>query len=324
MTCSAVSPSFAAVERVWAAMARDQAEVSVFLTPQWHASWWERFGGGLDLRLLVVGGEASPLGIAPMCYADGTLSFLGGTDLVDYHDFVFGASDPARFFAEAARCIDAEEWRTLDLTSIRETSPTLEHLPGLLRERGYRVSIEREDTAPGLALPASWDDYLARLTKKDRHELRRKLRRLERADGYRLVLSEPGSLAADVGALIDLMRESHEEKRGFMAPEREAFFRGMALEMSEAGMLRLFSLEVNGQTASAAVCFDFMGRRLLYNSGYSVAMREYSAGLLLKALTIRHAIDEGLVYYDFLRGDEPYKYDLGAADVLLYRVRAER
>ena len=324
MTCSAVSPSFAAVERVWAAMARDQAEASVFLTPQWHASWWERFGGGLDLRLLVVGDEASPLGIAPMCYADGTLSFLGGTDLVDYHDFVFGASDPGRFFAEAARCLDAEEWRTLDLTSIRETSPTLEHLPGLLRGRGYNVTIEREDTAPGLALPASWDDYLAGLTKKDRHELRRKLRRLERADGYRLVLSEPGALAADVGALIDLMRESHEEKRGFMAPEREAFFRGMALEMSEAGMLRLFSLKVNGQTASAAVCFDFMGRRLLYNSGYNVAMREYSAGLLLKALTIRHAIDEGLAYYDFLRGDEPYKYDLGASDVLLYHIRAER
>ena len=324
MTCSAVSPSFAAVERVWSALARDQAETSAFLTPQWHAAWWERFGGGLDLRLLVVGDEASPLGIAPMCYADGTLSFLGGSDLVDYHDFLFGASDPARFFAEAVRCIDAEEWRTLDLTSIRETSPTLAHLPDLLRGRGYRVTVEREDTAPGLPLPSSWDDYLARLTKKDRHELRRKLRRLERAGDCRLVLSEPGSLAADVGALIDMMLESHEEKRGFMAPEREAFFRSMALEMNEAGMLRLFSLEVDGQIASAAVCFDFMGRRLLYNSGYRLALREYSVGLLLKALTIRHAIDEGLAYYDFLRGDEPYKYDLGAADVLLYRVRAER
>ena len=41
------------------------------------------------------------------------------------------------------------------------------------------------------------------------------------------------------------------------------------------------------------------------------------------ALYIRDRIDRGEKRFDFLRGDEPYKYEWGATDQLLYRLVIE-
>ena len=119
------------------------------------------------------------------------------------------------------------------------------------------------------------------------------------------------------------MRES-QEKRGFLTPERESFFRRMADEMQNAGYLSLFFLEVDGERAAGVLCFDYFGRRLLYNSGYRHAYRDLSVGLMVKALCLKQAIEEGLTYFDFLRGPEPYKHHLGGRDVRLYRLVAHR
>jgi CelD/BcsL family acetyltransferase involved in cellulose biosynthesis len=43
-------------------------------------------------------------------------------------------------------------------------------------------------------------------------------------------------------------------------------------------------------------------------------------GLILKAFGIKKAIEEGMQFYDFLRGDERYKYDLGAMDSMLNKI----
>ena len=276
------------------------------------------------MRLFLVGDPSKPLGLAPMMREGDTLSFLGGADLCDYQDFVFGSANPEEFYPALARCLSAQPWRVLDLQSVHEDSPTLQHLPELLRLDGYAVEVVEEDKVPGLRLPSTWDHYLALLSKKDRHELRRKLRRLSEVGEYRLVRSTSGTLTEDIGEFLALMQESRDEKRDFLVPDRDAFFRTVAQQMEEAGLLRLFFLELDGHRVAAVVCFDYGGSRLLYNSGYQLAYRQYAVGLLLKALCIRQAIEEGLGYFDFLRGTEPYKYDLGGQDVALYRILARR
>jgi CelD/BcsL family acetyltransferase involved in cellulose biosynthesis len=184
--------------------------------------------------------------------------------------------------------------------------------------------VLQEDVVPGLSLPATWDDYLALLSKRDRHELRRKLRRLAQAGEYRLVRSTPETLKVDVDQFLEMMQESRDEKRHFLVPDREAFFRSVVARMDQEGSLRLFFLELAGQRVAAVVCFDYGGRRLLYNSGYRLSYNHYSVGLMLKALCLQQAIEEGLTYFDFLRGPEPYKYDLGAQDVALFRILVRR
>jgi CelD/BcsL family acetyltransferase involved in cellulose biosynthesis len=322
LTCTAAQTGFAEATGLWRRLLEGMDWSSVFLTPEWQEMWWEQFGGdGWELRLLTVGPSSSPLGIAPMALQGDTLAFLGDTDLFDYHDFV--GSTP-EFYKALVECLGEEPWRTLDLRSVPQLSPTLTHLVDLYRAKGYSVSVDEEDVVPGLALPKTWDEYLAGLRKKDRHELRRKLRRLEAAGDVRLVLSDGSALDEDVDTFLDLMRESREEKRDFMQPEREAFFRRIVRRLHELGHLRLFFLDIDGERTASVICFDHDGRRLLYNSGYRLAHRALSTGLMLKALCLKDAIEQGLHYFDFLRGPEPYKYHLGAQDVLLYHVLVRR
>ena len=321
MTCVAETTSFAPARALWDSLLPRAAWRSVFLAPEWQEAWWDEFGGEGELRLIAVGPPDAPLGLAPLRLRAGDLSFLGDSDLFDYHDFI--AADPA-FYPALFDCLEREDWRTMTLESVPEESPTLRLLPEAAVARGYGVEIEEEDVAPGVALPASWDDYLASLRKKDRHELRRKLRRLEAAGEVRVRLAEPATIDGDFAVFNEMMAESREEKREFLSPERAAFFRRMTRRMQEAGHLRLFLLEVDGDPAAAVLAFDYDGKRLLYNSGYRRQYGDLAAGLMLKALCVKDAIAQGLAYFDLLRGGEPYKYRLGAADSRLFRIRTTR
>lgn len=138
------------------------------------------------------------------------------------------------------------------------------------------------------------------------------------------MLSDDATLARDIDAFLDLMRESRDEKRDFMQPDREEFFRKVVHRLNDAGHLRLFSLDIDGERTASVICFDYGGRRLLYNSGYRLSHGHLSVGLMLKALCLKDAIERGMTYFDFLRGPEPYKYHLGAKDVGLYRMAVRR
>ena len=325
MTCSTLEASFHTAAALWHRLIEQRDRGSVFLTPQWQETWWDHYGGdSKELLLLAVGDESGPLGLAPMVRDGDTLSFLGSTDLFDYHDFILGQVPPADFYPTLASCLSKQPWRVLRLESIPEESAALQHLPDRFRADGYTVVIEQEDVVPGLPLPASWDHFLSGLRKKDRHELRRKLRRLDDVGAYRLVHATPESLEEDLDLFLDLMRESSDEKRDFMVPQREAFLRAVASRMQEAGYLRLSFLELDGQRVAGVICFDYAGSRFLYNSGYRVSFRRYSVGLMLKALCLQEAIESGLTYFDFLRGAEPYKYHLGAQNRGLYRMVVQR
>ena len=321
MTCVGLRTGFGAAGPQWDALVASQDEPNLFLTLEWQRTWWEHFGGDADLCLLMVGSESDPLGIAPMTLDGDVLRFLGGTDLFDYHDFVTG--DP-RFYDALADCLDGEPWHTMELTSVPDGSPTLEQIPRIYRARGCEVTVEREEVVPGLELPATWDDYLGGLRRKDRHELRRKLRRLDAAGSYRVRLATEATLRADAALFHEVMRESREEKRDFLGPEREGFFQDIVERMQSAGLLRLMLLELDAEPIAAVLAFDYAGRRLLYNSGFRLASASLSAGLLLKALCVKDAIERGLTYFDFLRGAEPYKYHLGARDASIHRIVVRR
>ena len=159
------------------------------------------------------------------------------------------------------------------------------------------------------------------LNKKDRHELRRKLRRMDSQTDWKWYsLSEPTQVAERLGEFLTLMRLSREDKDEFMTPERERFFHNITQRMAEMGQLQLFFLDQDGATVATSLCFDYGGSRLLYNSGYDPEYGYFSVGLLLNAMCLKDAIDRGLGYFDFLRGPEPYKAHLGGQQMSLYQM----
>jgi CelD/BcsL family acetyltransferase involved in cellulose biosynthesis len=316
---------FEDIEEEWRRLLPYCGTNTVFVTPNWQRVWWKEFGKGAELLLLGEKDGGCLQGLAALARRNGTITFVGNTEVCDYLDFVVPKGAEARFFRQLVELLAEWEWDSLLLTSIPQESPTLEHFPSLARERGFEVTMDREGVTPGVSLPRSWDEYLSTLSKKDRHELRRKLRRLESAGGVRFyACGSQSDLEQDMEDFLGLMRASGEEKSRFLTANKEKFFKAMAREMRSLGVLKLFFLEVKGVRVASALCFDYGPARLLYNSGFDPEYSYYSVGLLLKALCLKEALEEGKEYFDFLRGSEPYKYDLGATDRLLYQLTVRR
>lgn len=313
------SESFETVADPWTKLLGECATNTIFVTPQWQQLWWNHWGDGRELEILSVWDDAGDLvGLAPMRLGGRKMSLVGSTDVCDYSDFIVSKAHaeavlPAVFEDLSKRC-----WDRLVLHSVPDGSPTLAIFPALAKARGWSVELTQENVCPRADLPNDWESYLNGLTKKDRHELRRKFRRLDSAGDVRFYQSaQPDK---DMDDFIRLHTLSREDKAEFMTREMEAFFRE-AVGLPPAG---LYFLEVDGIRTAAIVRFDCGDSRLLYNSGYDPKYASLSVGLLLKAWAIREAIESGMKCFDFLRGDEPYKYDLGGVDYPIFELLVTR
>jgi len=313
--------SFQEIEREWESVLRDSPENTLFLTSQWQKVWWDTFGDGHTMCGFTYPESNEISAIASLAKSGDTVSFIGSEDTFDYNDFLIRPGNEVGFYQALLDCMEEQKFGMLRLVSLRETSPTLQILPDLARKHGYTVEVKEEDVTSGIGLPSTWDEYLSLLNKKDRHELRRKIRRMDSQTDWKWYsLTEPTEVNERLGEFIKLMRQSRADKDEFMTPERERFFYNITQRMSELGLLQLYFLHMDGVTVATSLCFDYGGSRLLYNSGYDPEYAYYSVGLLLNAMCLKDAIEQGLTYFDFLRGPEPYKAHLGGQQRNLYQM----
>ena len=304
------------VESTWSKIMTECYVNTIFITPQWQGIWWNRFKSDIkpSIQVLTSGGNA--IGVLPLLLENKEATFIGDSDVYDYMDFPIVQGYGEQFFSMAWDYLSEMGWDTLCLESIPENSPTLEYLPEVARNNGCNVELHNSDTTPCMDLPGSWEDYLSGLRKKDRHELRRKLRRLESNSEFKQYAVEikDESVREDIDEFFRLMALSRDDKSDFLTQENKEFFVDLALNFSESGKYKLFFMEIDGVRVASCICFDYDGTYLLYNSGYDPEKSSLSVGLLNKALTIQEAISQDIKEYNFLRGTERYKYHLGASD----------
>jgi Acetyltransferase (GNAT) domain len=223
-------------------------------------------------------------------------------------------------------------WDVVDLRRLRCGDPAGEALADAFGRRemaqGWTLNVEREDVCPVVHLPegASFDEYLATLGKKERHEIRRKLRRAEGVGDVRL--TDSPDPFADLEAFIDL----HQRKWGDLGlfpptsggDASRTFVRRLFEELGADGPLRLSFLTVGERRVAAGLMYRTAEGYLYYNAGVDPDARDLSPGVLLVAGYIRRALAEGARRFDFLRGNEPYKYEWGAADEPIQRLLVRR
>jgi CelD/BcsL family acetyltransferase involved in cellulose biosynthesis len=256
----------------------------------------------------------------------GRISFLADDEsLTDYLGPLVLDADRLPPLAEALLEYLRDEipgWRCFDANCLPVPFGFAEWLVEAADRLGFRFSLDQHELTAVLPLPPSWEAYLERLRPKQRHELRRKLRRLERGgEPPRLVTADAHTLEADLDAFVTLHRGSDGLKGKFMVPERATFFARLAHAFLPLGFLSLDFLEAGGERLASTFSFSFDGNFYLYNSAYDHAHRDLSPGLALVALLIRRSIRRGLGHFDFLRGRERYKFDLGAEPLPLHAVR---
>lgn len=304
----------------WSKVAERRSPASIFLTPEWIAVTREH--DSAEAVTLAVGDP--PHGIAALARdADGTFRFAGG-ELTDEQDVVAPAGQERAVAHAVGRWIAGEAQRRVRLEFVPEDGPTLEVMAAALAERGYNVERSRLITSPRLALPGDFETYVQGLGKKERHELRRKIRRLENATQASFRWASDAERGATLDRFFALHRLSRGEKADFMTPDVEHFFRDIADTLAPLGRLRLGVVRAHDEDAAVLFAFAYRGTLALYNAAYDPALASLSIGIVGHAWAIREAIRERFDTYDLLRGDEPYKYDLGATDRWLGRLEATR
>jgi len=305
----------------WEDLLRASPTNTIYLTPQWQQVWWDYYGTNRELAGFYVDDSGLLMAVASLAKKGDEVTFIGGPDTFDYNDFLVRPGFESKFFPTLLDELMSDDVKSMTLCSLQEDSPTLKYLPDLAETHGFVVTVIEEDVSPGLVLPETWEVYLSQLSKKDRHELRRKFRRLEALDNWEwYYLKSAVDIENRLDDFLRLMRMSAPEKEEYMTVERESFFRSMAVKMACLGLVKLFFLEIDGVPVAASLCFDYGLSRLLYNSGYDPEMSFYSVGLLMNAICLKDAIEQGDAYFDFLRGSEPYKYHLGGENHTLYQM----
>lgn len=324
LTHHADASAFETLAADWRALLANAPFNTLFYTPDWQKLLWTEFGTGM-LHIVALRDDAGQLvGVAPLALNDGVLSFACYKEITDYLDIVIARGHEAECFAALVawlKSADAPAWTSLNLTNVPATSQVFGTFAELLRAEGWQVETPKEDVCPVIALPPTFDAYLEQLDGKERRELQRKLRRAQ--EESRVVFStDRATLTADTADFVALMKASMVTKSDFMTPKMEAFFQKLTRAMADAGWLQLAFLEVGDEEprmrAAAYLNFTYGDATLIYNSGLDPAkFAHISPGQVLIAKLIEHAIASKHTVFDFLQGNESYKYKLGGKDVVL-------
>jgi CelD/BcsL family acetyltransferase involved in cellulose biosynthesis len=299
----ATPDDLAGLEAEWAALWSRCAGATPFQRPEWLLPWYEQLAHGGGVALLARDGDAL-VGLAPLHrWDEGGLRRVGlaGGPVSDYRDAL--ADDRCR--AEVAAALAA------GLPSLAEAA-VLDDLPPCAVLSG--PGAEPAQRCPELSLAQPWEAGAPRLARNVRHERRRLARAGEVAFARADAAGAPGVLAA--------MFRLHEARFGApVAGPVQRFHRAAAPRLLAGGLLRLHSLLVNGAVGAVAHVLVAGGRAHLYQLVHDPALAPRSPGTVLCAHAIEEARAEGCDVFDFLRGDEPYKYAFGATDRVTTRRR---
>jgi CelD/BcsL family acetyltransferase involved in cellulose biosynthesis len=191
--------------------------------------------------------------------------------------------------------------------------------PDIGHKRTSRVDNRNIDHAvcPVVTLPDSWEAYLeTKLSSQTRQKLRRFLRQVESDEAYRITVASAGTIEADLDILFKLWHAKWHMEKGDRIESIITSAREVLMDAFQGGELQLFVLWHNERPLGAiANMLDRVKKSVLfYIAGRDEEWKTPSPGLVLHGHAIRLAISEGYRSYDFLRGNELYKYAFGVED----------
>ncbi len=321
----------------WNALVEKSVTNAPFLRYEYLSTWWSTRGGGewQDANLAVITATQHGLlvGIAPLFLAinrdhEPALMLLGSIEISDYLDVIVPTDQHEAFMAELLDWLGSNypfTWRALDWYNLPENSPSLGALKKDAERYGWAYTQEVYQPSPFIPLPGDFETYLAGIDKKQRHEIRRKMRRAEESGrGVRwYLIDKEDDLDAAMESFLSLMAHDS-EKAAFLTEVMRSQMKASVHAAFRAGYLQLAFLDVDGEKACAYLNFDYDNKIWVYNSGLDRRFMDLSVGWVLLGYLLEWANNHQRAEFDFLRGDEDYKYKFGGQKRHVMRVKVTR
>lgn len=310
--------AFYSLKNEWDELLHKSNANNIFLTWDWLFNWWKFFQKDKELNILLVRENGSLKAIAPLFKSTSKIfglkkiQFLGSIGVgSDYLDFILYQNREHELLFEILSFLDKQSnsWDIVNLTDIPEQSST----PSLFNKQQFFVTTKSQHTiCPYLKLPTKTDDSYIPLSKNMRSQINRKRRKFERDyNGSFVVLEQKERLDEAIEDLIRLNEERFKQKN-IASPFSDFLFndfhRTIIPVFFDKGILRFCFLFAGNNPIASIYIFKYDIKYYYYQAGFDITWHKISPGMLLFDYAIRLAIEEGIKEFDFLQGNEEYKY----------------
>jgi CelD/BcsL family acetyltransferase involved in cellulose biosynthesis len=313
---------FQILKEPWDALLRKSTDNNIFLTWEWLFTWWQHYGEGNKLRIIIVREEDKIIGIVPLMettYRQGFIIIKVLENLCsencDYSGIILADKnhEALTLIMDYLARIIKDESLIVRMYHIPENSAFIT----LLRElypsflKSFYLDEKQSSQCLSITLPATWDEYFRTLGQKTRGNIKRNTRYLQKDHNVEFKkVTDDNELQENLQTLFEL----HQKKWGrenilskFTDPQTRAFYINVSKAFRQNNWLNFSVLDVDGKPESIHWGF-------IYNDAYWGMTQaldpdhpNYNAGHVHLVKLIEDAIQQGLKKFDFLKGDEPYK-----------------
>lgn len=315
--------AFARLRAEWNGLHR-RSRQAPFLAWEWLYPWWRRVRPWAALRVFVIRDSTGHLrAILPlcetMCRGARRWGFLGdgevGSDGLDLICLPEERAEMARRSADFL-ATHAGRFDVLELWDVPEGAPLIDALVRRFSAEDAWVEVAPRYRCPRIDLKGTWEEFLTTFGRAD--NLRRRRRHFERQESFSIERAEqPAALRGALETFFELHARRWQAdggSQGIRGRDVRAFHRDAVALLAESGLVRLYTLHLDGAALASLYAIDWDGRAYFYQSGFDPAFARLSAGLVLMGESVAESFARALTSYEFLRGEEPYKFEWANAE----------
>lgn len=341
--------TFQNIRKNWDAVYAADPDAHFFLSSVWLSGWLRRISEPWFILAAKPDPQESdpkdsfyvaffPLKLVLIDREDGTFSthlYMAGNSIADYTGILCMPGYEGEAISAFADYIQKQvSWTSFDLqNTFRDDAKILQLLKrfphGVFKFTQHSLQNVGEKTdqylAPYLELPGDWEDYLNHSIRSNtRQKIRRYLKKVESSETFSISYTDADRQESDIEILLQLWLSQWQGVKGEACDDIVQYLRYILQHCFDKDCLYL-SILWQGEKPLAAIA-NFLDRpkqsMLFVISGRDETCQNIPPGLILHADAIRYAIQKGFQVYDFLRGNEDYKYSLGAKERSIWHIRA--
>lgn len=311
---------FNAIAADWDRLVDESAIDRLFLSHAWFRTWWESFGEGNELRIVIVRAAGRLVAAAPMMRTRASIYGLKADTLHAIYnphtprfDFIVGRNqDPQLYEAIWNELAAQDDCDAIILAQIPEGSRTVATIEKLAKRNHWLTGQWASAASPYIRLGCDYETLFNTLGSGVRFNLTKRHGRLSKNGAVDVEVITDRSQVDE--AMRDGLRIEAAAWKGASGtamlsdPSVAEFYTELARRQADLGQLRLTFLRLNGRRIS----FNYLlqSRRKLYavKIGYDPQFHAYSPGNMLLNLILKDACGEGIEEYDLLGGDDDWKF----------------
>ena len=305
----------------WNGLLLASKTTTVFLTFEWLSSWMHTLGREVQPFIIVLKYDGIIVAIAPLALTKvikvgislKILEFIGAS-MADYSDFII-SENRFEYLKIIFDCIlyHKEKWDYVELSNITEDSPNWLPLQEVIEYSLLTSMVTRSSICPYVLLDKPIDDYFKLRPKALSYDIRRGEQRLRemgelKYEALRDVDSASAALS-DFLKMLERREQATERSNALSAEERlYGFFSSLLKDVAAFKNVHFSRISLNDQAIAYHFGFVDHDKIYWYKPTFDPHYAPYSPGKIMIKEAMSDALVAGLKEFDFLLGNEPYKF----------------